>query len=112
MANQDILNYVKQQLAAGYDAAAIREALVSYGYPVREAEDAIEAVIKPKAAAPALKKAEDILKEHKKINGEEAKFAHEELTIVALLRMWFLSLSMPTISASNFLSHQCVGDRF
>ena len=104
MANQDLLNYVKQQLAAGYDTASIRDALAGAGYPIRDIEDALYEAVrqKTKAAAPAqAKKPEDILKAHehagaKKVELEEApKPVKEELPLLELFRMWFLSLSMP-----------------
>lgn len=110
MVSQDILNYVKQQLAAGYDPNSIREALVSYGYPVRDVEDALEALTKPrpKPVQQVAKKPEEILRERGKETapGERAEKV-EELKILTLLRMWFLSLSMPKqifYEAKNYAS--------
>ena len=103
MVNQDLLTYVKQQLAAGYDTASIRDALAGAGYPIRDVEDAIYEASKPKQKAISpqqMRKPEDILKAHeitgKKAELEEAPKPEREIPpILDLFRMWFLSLSMP-----------------
>ncbi len=114
MVSQELVNYIRQQLAAGFTPDSIRETLVSSGYPIRDIEDALEVAARPRARAQpqAVKKPEEILKEHAKKEGaapavEEKKPAGEELHIFALLRMWFLSLSMPKqifFEAKNYAS--------
>ena len=43
MVDQNIVNYIKQQLNAGYDINSIRSALVNYGYDAGAVEEAIKA---------------------------------------------------------------------
>jgi translation initiation factor IF-2 len=47
MANQDLVNYIKQTLAAGFSEDQIREAIVKQGWPENEIWAAFEDVKKP-----------------------------------------------------------------
>ncbi len=107
MVNATLLSYVKQQFAAGYDANAIREALVSYGYPINDIDDAIEAATKPAEKPVQPKKIEEIVKEH---GGEKTE--KEVLPVLPLFAMWFLSLSMPRSVFNEAKGHSSFAGAF
>jgi len=47
MANQQLIDYIKQQLQAGYDINTLKSYIIKYGYPPKDVEEAINALYHP-----------------------------------------------------------------
>ena len=91
MVHPHLVNYVREQLKAGYAPDEIRTFLVGHGYPIRDIDEALEHARRPIQKIPPLvhKKVEDI---HEKARLEKI---HEREDFIDLFKTWFMTLFMP-----------------
>lgn len=80
-----LLNYVRNQLNAGFTPEEIREALINYGYPIRDIDDVIDSIVRPKVQKP----------KQVPIQTVPAEKTAVYIDIFSILKSWFFSLITP-----------------
>lgn len=95
MADQELVNYIRNQLNAGHSPEEVRTHLVGYGHPIREVEDAIDFVLGPPAQAPAPAPAQMAPPMPATTIQPAQPSGVWEVSILKLLKNWFMSLAVP-----------------